>query len=145
MIRLVHFTPVLSISPHGQFSTGTLIGYLSAEGHCLVHHNALASIISCNLPFIPTTGTLYQSIHGLMLIDSQISHVISDGDSKSRPSKYLYYSVRDWSITTLLQGGGPTKCEKSLVQIFFYLPFSKGKMSLAHTPPPVSLPPPPSP
>ena len=44
-------------------------------------HNPFASIVSYNLSFIPTTGTLF------LIIISQCFHIISDGDIKANPSK----------------------------------------------------------
>ena len=63
----------------------------------IIDRHELASIFSYNLPFIPTTGTLYQSIPCIMLIkDSQSSHVISDGERRKRPSKFTI--IRVWSL-----------------------------------------------
>ena len=64
-----------------------------------IDHNSLTSIVSYNLPFIPTTGTLYQSIPRIMLITNlQSSDIISDGERRTRPSKFNRISV--WSLMT---------------------------------------------
>ena len=64
------------------------------DGPPHLDHNALDSIVSYNLPFIRTMGTLYQSSPSIMLIiNSQSSHVISDGERRKRPSKFTMKRV----------------------------------------------------
>ena len=62
-------------------------------------HNALASIVSFNLPFFPTTRTLYQTFPLLMRINNiQTSCFISYGGRRTRHSKFT--SIRVWSLMT---------------------------------------------
>ena len=53
--------PDINLIPDQESAFGRSYGPLSQAVTCL-DHNALTSIVSYNLPFFPTTGTLYQSI-----------------------------------------------------------------------------------
>ena len=64
----------------------------------MLDHNALTSIVSFNLPFFPTTGTLYLTIPlPMLIINLQSSHFISDGDRRTRSLNLS--RIRDWSLS----------------------------------------------
>ena len=69
------------------------------SGRGVLDHNALTSIVSFNLPFFPTTRTLYLSIPSLLLvINLQSSCFISYGERRKGPSKFT--GIRVWSLMT---------------------------------------------
>ena len=88
---VILFSGEISESPFSGKEPGNLQCLLLCRS---IDHNTLTSYVSYNLPFFPTTKTLYQLVPCLtLIIDSQSSCIISEGGRRTRSSKCFHYVI----------------------------------------------------